>query len=242
MTSGDTAFRKVNVYGQGFTLAAEPSGFLKSVEVGMWEFWAFRIFDAFLTPKTTCIDAGAWIGVTTLYASRLCKRVYAVEPDPVAFRILKDNVAANDAGNITLFEGALADRCGTCTMGGSGLGDSMTRMSCKDNVVTVPCITLREFVSSRNIQDPIFIKMDVEGAETLILKDADFFAEHKPDLYLSTHSWWQTEDPESGKEGFATLMKVGKLYRHAYHALSQAPLTFSESGDLMVVFTDKDIR
>jgi len=241
MTKGNAVFQRVNVYGREFTLAAEPSDFLRSVDTGVWEFWTFRIFDAFLTPETTCIDAGAWIGVTALYASCLCKRVYAVEPDPVAFRILAGNVAANNAGNIELFEGALADRQGTCTVGGSKLGDSMTRMSCKANAVTVPCTTLREFVNSRGIEDPVFIKMDVEGAETLILKDVDFFVERKPDLYMSTHGWWQTEDPESGKDGFAILMRVGKLYKHAYHALSHIPLTFNEPGDLMVVFTDKDI-
>lgn len=60
-------------------------------------------------------------------------------------------------------------------------------------------ISLRHFYWSRTLRDPLFIKMDVEGSEEEILQDVDFFAEHKPILYLETHPWWWKDEQATRK-------------------------------------------
>jgi FkbM family methyltransferase len=228
--------RTVNIHGFSFSVESEPKDYWDWIEQGTYHA-DFETITRFAGPEVTCIDAGAWIGADTLYASKMFKHVHAIEPDPVAFQILSKNLAANQLSNVTLYEHALMGHSGTTTMGGSILGCSCTRETCKDNSVTVPCLTLREFC--KDIPDPLFIKMDTEGAEAQILKDWQFFSERKPDLMLSTHLLWWKEAGSDGRAEYEPITKVGKLYRSAVHNGSRTPVDFNtEYGD--VVFTDKE--
>jgi FkbM family methyltransferase len=227
--------RTVNIHGFNFSVEPEPSDYWNWIEEGVYRA-DFATIDRFAVPDVTCIDIGAWVGADTLYASKLFKHVYAVEPDPVAFQILARNWYANDHDNVTLREQAIMGHSGTTAMGGSILGSSCTRATCGDNSITVPCTTLRDFC--KDIPGPLFIKMDTEGAEAQILKDWEFFAERKPDLMLSTHLCWWKEGGSDGRAEYETISRVGKLYRNATHNSCRTPVDFNaEYGD--VVFTDK---
>lgn len=207
--------RSVSIHGKPFTVAADPQDFWGWIDTGIWEPGTFAIFDHYLTPETNFIDVGAWIGPTALYASRLARHVWALEPDPVAWEILKSNLALNpDITNVECFNEAIMDREGTVRMGAAGLGCSVTRLSCHENEIEVPCTTLSAFIAKHRIPDPLFIKMDVEGAEALILKDLAFFQERKPDLYVSTHRMWWAENNWNADEAMEVIRKVGRLYRH----------------------------
>jgi FkbM family methyltransferase len=225
--------REVNIHGFTFQVEPEPADYWEWIEQGVYR-TDFETIFRFSSPEKVCIDVGAWVGADTLYASKLYKHVYALEPDPVAFRILVGNLGANHLDNVSLHEGALMDYRGMVSIGGSMLGCSCTRLSCPDNSVLVPATTLREFC--KNIPDPLFIKMDTEGAEAQILKDWQFFAERKPDLMLSTHLLWWKESGSDGKAEYETITKVGKLYRHAYHSDGNQLSFNGEYGD--VIFTD----
>ncbi len=239
-------FRTVNIHGFAFLVESEPKDYWDWIEQGTYRA-DFETIKRFAGPDVTCIDAGAWIGADTLYGSKMFKHVHAIEPDPVAFQILTKNVLANslhvqiDAdliplSNVTLHESAVMGHTGTTTIGSTMLGCSCTRQSCHDNSVTIPCMTLREFC--KDIPDPLFIKMDTEGAEAQILRDWEFFAERKPDLMLSTHLRWWKEGGSDGREEYATIREVGKLYRNATHNETKTSVDFNaEYGD--VVFTDK---
>jgi FkbM family methyltransferase len=159
------------------------NAFWKSVEAGEWEPYTFEVLDRFVTSETNVIDIGAWIGPVTLYASKTAKHVYAVEPDPVAFKELSALAAVP---NVSLFNQAILNRNGKVTLGGEILGSSTTRIGCETNAFETPCVTLESFVDGNKIDGPIFIKMDVEGAEELIL-ESRFFEKYRPTLYLSVH-------------------------------------------------------
>jgi hypothetical protein len=89
--------------------------FWKSVERGEWEPYTFSVLDRFVTPETTVIDIGAWIGPVTLYAAKTAKHVFAIEPDPVAFKELS---ALASVPNVSLFNHAILNRNGKVTLGG----------------------------------------------------------------------------------------------------------------------------
>ena len=227
--------RTVNIHDFNFSVEPDPKDYWDWIEQGLYRAEIDTI-KRFSGPDVTFIDVGAWVGAYALYASRLYKQVYAIEPDPVAFRILARNWCANKHGDVIIREQALMGHCGTTKMGGSILGCSCTRETCAENSVTVPCTTLREFC--KDIPDPLFIKMDTEGAEAKILQDWEFFAERKPDLMLSTHLCWWKEGGSDGKAEYESISRVGKLYRTAIHNETRTPVNFSaEYGD--VVFTDK---
>ncbi len=225
--------RTVNIHGSKFSVCDEPSDYWNWIEQGHYRD-DFSTLEKFASQQVTCIDAGAWVGAHTLFASRVFKHVYAIEPDPVALEILKRNLEANHLGNVTLFEGALSGHVGEIQIGGTLLGCSCTRTSCEMNAVKVPCTTLREF--AKDIPDPLFIKMDVEGEEAKILTDTAFFAERKPDLMLSTHLEWWMETGSDGRPEYEVINKVARLYRRSVHINGADVDLRSNYGD--VVFSN----
>jgi len=166
----------------------------------------------------TFLDLGAWIGPMSLYASRVARRIVAVEPDPVAFDILQRNIALN-GGGVELINEAISNFNGSLTLGSTLLGASTTRASreagpcgpwAPGQEFTVKCSALRTFVEAHALEDPLFIKMDVEGSEEQILSDLSFFREHKPALFVSLHPFWF-------KSAYAVSRTLGELrgiYRH----------------------------
>jgi FkbM family methyltransferase len=208
------------------------------MEDNKWEPWTFRIFNKFLSKNTTYIDLGAWIGMTVLYASKLSDRCYAFEPDPVAYKILCGNIDANGIKNIRAFNEAVADHDGTLTLGNEHhtLGNAVTRIGTSIDQFQVPCRTLETICVQEGISGSIFIKMDVEGAEEIILRDTEFFRIRKPILYLSTHEPW-FKDPTTAME---TIKKVSILYKHCLHNdLWEIDVTRGSKGFGGLVFTDK---
>lgn len=82
---------------------------------GNYEPKTFKIFDKFLDEDHSYIDIGAYIGPTVLYACQLAKHCFAIEPDPIACKELKNNIALNAhlKSKITVSELAISNRSGT---------------------------------------------------------------------------------------------------------------------------------
>src|SRR5438552_12585490 len=208
--------RQVSIYGKRFQVEEEPSDFWGWVGDGRYNSeWA--ILDKFVRPEHTFIDLGAWVGSHSLYASTISKWVISVEPDPIAFDILKGNIVANGYTG-TPVRVAITGHQGKITLGSGLLGASTTRANSHEGAgigpwvegqtFEAPCTTLRDFVQA--ISDPMFIKMDVEGSEEQILQDTEFFAEHKPTMYLELHPfWWKNE-----QAGWDSVRRVAGLYKN----------------------------
>ncbi len=198
----------------GYSFLVDETGFGRywlDMEQGKWEPWTFRMFDKLLKRDVTYIDLGAWIGMTVLYASKLCDKCYAFEPDPSAYEVLCRNIAANKVENVKAFNEAVFTHDGTLSVGNeyAQMGNAVTRVGETRNAIQVPCVTLDHLVEREGISGPIFIKMDVEGAEEYILEQTGFFERHKPILYISVHDFW-FKDREKGME---TIKKVGRMYK-----------------------------
>ena len=113
----------------------------------------------------TVIDIGANIGYYTLFFSSLAAKVYAFEPDPTNFSILQKNVAANKLTNVILEQKAVSNKNGKIYLKLNHLntaGHHITEIS-KDTI-PIETITLDDYIDHAD-----FIKMDIEGAETLAL-------------------------------------------------------------------------
>ncbi len=142
------------------------------------------------------IDIGAWIGPTTLYGANLARHVYAFEPDPVAYDELKYNVAINPniKDKITACPVCISDKCGPTSLGTwSVFGDSMSSLlfNNKPGAVPVKCVTLQRIFEVYNITDCNFVKMDIEGGETIVLPHIrDFLLENEIALFVSFHPFW----------------------------------------------------
>jgi FkbM family methyltransferase len=232
---------KVSIDNKEFEVAAEPADFWRWVMQGRYDAeWA--ILKALLRPEHTFIDLGAWVGSHSLYASTIAHHhTYAVEPDPVAFEILKQNALGLP---ISICQGAITGHKGTVTLGSGFLGASTTRENPlagggigawePGQQFEVLCTTLREFVADMPTGDftrTFFIKMDVEGAEEEILKDVEFFEEHKPTVYLECHPFWWKNEPATWER----IRKIGKLYERTLN-LQMKPMDLNNSYPREVIW------
>jgi FkbM family methyltransferase len=144
--------------------------FWDTASSGDWEKPTFDAIAGQLTPETVVLDFGAWIGPITLFAASKGKRVISFEPDPAAAAELRENIALNPelAAKITVIEKAVWPQPGDLAMGAhQAQGDSMSSVLHKsaDLKWQVAAITPAEIDAMVPRDAPIFIKMDVEGAE-----------------------------------------------------------------------------
>ncbi|MBJ8072621.1 hypothetical protein BWGOE3_22330 [Bacillus mycoides] len=178
-----------------FDVVASPQSAMvwDLIKNNSWEESTFNILDRFLNEHNSYLDIGAWVGPTVLYGANLAKHVYAVEPDPVAFEELNENLTLNTqiSSKVTPINAALSEKTGTANLYiRSAYGDSTPSLipTISDNSCTVDCTTVHELIHKHNIKDLNFIKIDVEGSEySLIPSMKEFLELEKTTLYLSLH-------------------------------------------------------
>lgn len=123
------------------------------------------------------IDIGANIGAYSLFVAAKAgpsARILAVEPQPEVFARLAFNIAQNPFGTVKAIACALADKPGELTLflDPANRGESSVRIlrSSTGSTVRVPATTLLALVQSEGYERLDAIKLDVEGAEDLILE------------------------------------------------------------------------
>lgn len=123
------------------------------------------------------IDIGANIGAYSLFvAARAGRgaRILAVEPQPDVFARLTYNIAQNPFGTVKAVACALADKPGELTLflDPANKGESSVRIlrSSSAASVRVPATTLLALVQGEGYERLDAVKLDVEGAEDLILE------------------------------------------------------------------------
>ncbi len=128
-----------------------------------------------LTPRI--IDAGAHIGLSTLYFKKLYpgSEIIAIEPNPHTFRILEKNIAENQLRHVEALPVALSDQSGQETffmdesdeqwlstasfIPGAWTGAQQSQES-----------QVQTTLLSLFLDKPVdFLKMDIEGAEQKVL-------------------------------------------------------------------------
>jgi len=139
-----------------------------------------------LQPDMTFVDVGANLGELTLVAAkRLAKgRVLAFEPVPQIFAQLSRNVALNNLSHVDLFNIGLFDKTdslpiyqeqdinfGTMNEGVPSLFSTGT----DQQEVTVPLRRFDDVAREYGLEQLDVMKLDVEGAEMMVLRGAEPF-------------------------------------------------------------------
>ncbi len=149
-----------------------------------------------------CLDIGANIGLYTLAMAALAPRgtVFAFEPAPGTYELLKENVAVNGLDNVEAFNLAVAASSGTVdfhdvpffTAGSFTVeGDSfLTSEVLGSSFFRAPSVTLDEFVADHGLPRVDFVKIDVEGGELSVLEGAaETLDRHRPVVVLEFNSF-----------------------------------------------------
>jgi FkbM family methyltransferase len=142
----------------------------------------------FLRPGETFIDAGANCGLFTVAGARIVSssgQVLAFEPGPSVLPMLERNVAQNNLGNVTVHRCGLGAEPGKVRLYQHAHGASSATLGCAPGsdtpYVEIEIDTLDAILARCGIEKVDTIKMDVEGAEELILRGASaLFARNRP--------------------------------------------------------------
>jgi FkbM family methyltransferase len=127
------------------------------------------------------LDIGAHIGYYTLILARLVGekgRVFAFEPEPNNFALLKKNVEANGYKNVVLIKKAVSDKSQKLKLYLYENSGTHRIHKTKDSYasVSIDAVKLDDYFKSYKSHDKMysnrvdFIKMDIEGAESAAIK------------------------------------------------------------------------
>jgi FkbM family methyltransferase len=130
----------------------------------------FPLYDLFL-------DFGANIGWFSAIASRAMRagaEIYAFEPDPRNFQLLRQNIGSTPLMRLCCVQSAVADTIGTVRLfqAGTNLGDH--RLHSHEpgrSSIEVPVTTLDAYFSGRTLP-PRLVKLDTQGSEARVFRGA----------------------------------------------------------------------
>lgn len=156
-----------------------------------------QFFYPYMNKDTVLFDVGCAQGTYTFPALALGAKVVGFEPDKRLAPHLIDNVRYNGFQNFSLYDLFI------CDIPASKVD--------ADELSNVDATTLDDFVKQTGII-PTYIKIDVEGAEQLVIKGARDVLKYKPMVFVENHVlWYENIDRWIREE----MEKIGYSYTDA---------------------------
>lgn len=180
----------------GLTFHVDPDDMVitaRTIGFGEYEPGLTKAFLSIVHEGDTVIDIGANIGYYTMLGAQAVGqkgKVYAFEPDPGAYALLRTNAEVNRFTNIVAEQKALSNRPGTLTLyrGCTNKGDNrVIAPSDKRETVTVEAVALDDYLP--NNAKIRFIKSDTQGAEGMVLEGMRRTIERNKELYFAVEFW-----------------------------------------------------
>jgi FkbM family methyltransferase len=189
-----------SLFGKPFWPSADYSDTFSLVaQIILWDQYDAK---RFLKKNSVVIDAGANLGIFSIWAARLAPegRVFAFEPVKDTLALLKRN--AGPYGNVVCVGAGLGDKPKEAIILDRGVGASTSVMqdspflqrsenSERDRdgrLEKVTIVTIDQFVAENHISRVDFIKIDTEGYEAKVLQGARKTIErYKPVIAMSAY-------------------------------------------------------
>jgi FkbM family methyltransferase len=147
------------------------------------------------------IDVGAHVGVFTLKSGSIASKVISIEPDPHNFKLLSLNIRLNRMNNIVPVNIAVADYNGKAKLYLGSQSGLHSLLKASHHSIDVEVKKLDDLIKELKVERISFLKIDVEGAEFLVLKGAlNILKKYKPFISMEYHY-------ESEKSKILSLLK-----------------------------------
>lgn len=177
------------------------------------------------------IDAGAHIGMSTIYFKKIYPfaEIISVEPLPQNLELLNENIFQNGLTDVTVIDKALSDEPGNIRLyfdateeswfSTAGAYDGAWNKQQKSDYLSVETMLLSSLLSTKAEVD--FLKMDIEGMESVVLFEAAQYLNRVKHFIIEYHP---TPDQDLGKlaellrENFElTFWQDGKAIKRPKH-------------------------
>lgn len=144
------------------------------------------------------IDAGANVGMFTLYAYPKASKIYSIEPSQSHYDILNKMLEYNEMlDKVTPIKLALANSCGKADLHhptnptARSIVKAISTISDEKEKEIVETITMDKLFTQYNIDHVDFLKLDVEGAEAEIIggKAFESICPKIDSLVVECHTW-----------------------------------------------------
>jgi len=138
------------------------------------------------------LDIGAHFGVFSLAAAHFGGKAIAIDPSPIATRMIAIQSGLNGySDSIRIIQAAVTDQAGTVDMLSSGVfSDGFFKIAqgrAKSELTAAHAITIDQLVSKYG--PPTHIKIDVEGQEGAVLRGGRMaLSQYSPILFLEVHN------------------------------------------------------
>lgn len=153
------------------------------------------------------IDGGANIGLSTIYFKKLYpdSSIIAFEPDPEIFKILKGNLEKFNYKNLELVNQGLWDEEKELDFWSEGADAGLLSEIDNSNKAStkIKTTSLNKFLN----KEVDFLKLDIEGAETVVLKDIQSNLNKVRRIFVEYHSF--KDKPQSIGEILSILIDAG---------------------------------
>jgi FkbM family methyltransferase len=216
--------------------------------LGSWEpeetAWFLRV----VKPGDTVVDAGANAGYYTLIGSRLVGdkgKVYAFEPEPASFALLRKNVRLNGLTNVVLEQKALSNRKGVIELfiAAENKGDHRIYQPEGESrqSVDVEAVRLDEYFRDQERGIDV-LKMDTQGAEGLILEGMTGLLEGRTDGPTIFMEFWPRALRGMGTDAGALLKRL-QMYHYQFYEFipkDEKGLKLVEPDDLVAALPVDD--
>lgn len=173
-----------HIFGRDFQLV-DSASFLSMYE-GIFRKQIYKFASASSQPLI--IDGGANVGVSVLFFKWTYpeSRIVAFEPDPKVFAALKRNVETFELNNVTLMNKALwSSETALKFMSEGADAGRIYEFESEKKIYEVETVRLRELLA-----EPIdFLKLDIEGAETEVLRDSADLLVNVKNIFVEYHSF-----------------------------------------------------
>lgn len=191
---------------------------------GDYENHMVEFYNELLDEDSVCIDAGANIGILSMYLSTATKgMIYAFEPAMETYEMLVKNVEVNKM-NVTAINKALGNYTGKINFAfnkfNNGNGSLMPKNQehwyegAENDKRQVDIITLDDYIKENKIEKLDLLKMDVEGFETHILEGAkETLEKFRPDV-TTEYCPPMIRDRELSSEKYFDMLK--EYYNYIY--------------------------
>lgn len=160
------------------------------------------------------IDCGANIGLSIIYFKQLFPeaKIFAFEPDKKIFEVLSYNIQAFNLKEVTLYNKAVWNEETILNFyqeGADGGRISSLGQGSPNNTM-VQTIKLKDYLHNNYVD---FLKIDIEGAETAVLKDCENELKQVERIFVEYHSF------ENKKQSLHEILRILDTAGFRIHAL-----------------------